>query len=123
LIAIAQQRLVQVVMMLIVLYLIVTVIVGVLALSFIPASSVLTSLASIIIPSYSIDGMGALMNPMANGMSGGAMGGAMMGLAVLLVGLSALLMQVWVLGLNVVYLQAADGVVCADVGTSEFCDG
>lgn len=115
LIAIARKRLVQVVLMLIVLYLVVMVVAGLLGL--VPATALMSSMAAgILSPSSFFNVFGMLMN---TGMSfmmgrfdlgGGALAGAMAGMAVLMMVVGALIAQVWIMGFNLMYLQAANGI-------------
>lgn len=117
LIAIARKRLVQVVLMLIVLYLVVMVVAGLLMLGLVPATALMSSMAAgILSPSSFFNVFGMLMN---TGMSfmmgrfdlgGGALAGAMAGMAVLMMVVGALIAQVWIMGFNLMYLQAANGI-------------
>lgn len=115
--AIAQKRLVQVVLMLIALYVIMLVVMGLLFAGFLPAASGMTTMAMGIIPSYAgfgAYGMSSLMRGDVFGLMGaftsGGVAGAMAGLSVLMTAVAALLMQVWLMGLNLLYIQAAEGV-------------
>ena len=117
LISIAQKRLVQVVLMLIGLYMIMLVVMGLLFTGLLPAISGMTAMAMGIIPSYSgygSMGVASLLSGnvfgLMNAFNSGGMAGAMAGLGVLMTALGALLMQVWLMGLNLLYIQAAEGV-------------
>lgn len=114
LVRIVSKRWLQVVVMLLVLYLLLMVVSGILALGLVPALASLTSLAATILAQGPAVGLyaDAWLSPAAllwGGMSSGAMGAALMGLGVLMLAVGALLMQVWMLGLNLLYLQVADG--------------
>ncbi|HEY4664085.1 MAG TPA: zinc ribbon domain-containing protein [Comamonas sp.] len=114
LVAIAQKRLIQVVLMLIVLYVIMWVVTGLLFAGLLPAASGMTSLAAAIIPKYSSLDLGSIfsgsMYALQRAFGSGAMAGAGAGLMVLMMAVGALLMQVWLMGLNLLYIQAANGV-------------
>ena len=114
LVAIARKRLVQVVLMLIVLYLIVMVVTGLLFVGLVPATALMSTVAAgILSPSSFVNIFSMLMNAGLSfmmGSGGGALAGAMAGMAVLLTVVSALIAQVWIMGFNLMYLQAAQGV-------------
>ena len=115
LLAIAQKRLVHVVLMLIVLYVVVGVVMALILTGLLPALSIMSTIAaSVISPfgSYEYGSAGVYMNPMAmlGNLSAGGMSGIAAGTTVLLVAVVALLMQVWLMGVNLLYLQAQDGV-------------
>lgn len=140
-IGIASQRLVQVVMMQLVLYVVVGIIGGLLLVGLLPVGLSLTGMAAgIMADSSSISsmmggfgggygrgygggyggGFGGGFGPM--GMLGGLMGsssliGLGLGLAVLLAVLMALMAQVMILGLNLVYLQAQENLDTSDTSS------
>lgn len=140
-IGIASQRLVQVVMMQLVLYVVVGIIGGLLLVGLLPVGLSLTGMAAgIMADSSSISsmmggfgggygrgygggyggGFGGGYGPM--GMLGGLMGsssliGLGLGLAVLLAVLMALMAQVMILGLNLVYLQAQENLDTSDTSS------
>lgn len=123
--AIARNRLVQVVLMMIVLYIILLVIGMLLASGVVPAMAMLTGMAtSIMGGGYSgygnygsFGGMGAALS-MFNSAS---MTGAILGASVLSILLFALVGLVAIMGVNVLYLQAVDGLDTA--GTSADIEG
>ena len=115
-IAIARSRLVPVVLMLIVLYAIVGVIGGLLISGLLPSGMALTSMAAGIlgVGQNGFGGYGGGMGPLAMLMSGisssGGFMGVLMGLGVLGLVVAALMAQVTMLGLNLVYLEAHKSV-------------
>ncbi len=113
--AIARERLVQVVLMMIVLYIILMVI-GMLIISgIVPAATSLTGLASSV-----IGGGSAYTGSPLDVLSTGAMMGAVSGLSVLGMLLFALITLVAMMGMNLVYLQASAGLDTA--GTASDID-
>ena len=119
--AIARNRLVQVVLMMMVLY-IILVVIGMLIISgVVPAMSMLTGLAAGILGG-GVGGYGA-MHPLASAMSmfsSASMTGAVLGAGVLTMLMFALAAIVGIMGVNVLYLQAADGLDTA--GTASDID-
>ena len=117
-IAIARSRLVPVVLMLIVLYAIVGVIGGLLISGLLPSGMALTSMAASILGvgqtgfgGYGYGGgMGLLAMLMSGISSSGGFMGVLMGLGVLGLVVAALMAQVTMLGLNLVYLEAHKSV-------------
>ncbi|MEG2046386.1 MAG: zinc ribbon domain-containing protein [Comamonas sp.] len=134
-IGIASQRLVQVVLMQLVLYVVVGIIGGLLMAGLLPVGLSLTGLAASIMADG--EGMMSMMGGFGGGyggygggyggygpmgMLGGLMGnGSMVGLAlglgVLLAVLTALMAQVMILGLNLVYLQAQENLDTSDTSS------
>jgi hypothetical protein len=111
---IARKRLVQVVLMQLVLYVVVGIISSLLMTGLLPVGMSLTGLAASIMGGgagmtggyggYGYSPMGMFGGLMANG----SMVGLVMGLAVLMAVVVALMAQVMILGLNLVYLQAQE---------------
>ncbi|QIL80616.1 zinc ribbon domain-containing protein [Diaphorobacter sp. HDW4A] len=118
--AIARHRLVQVVLMMMVLYIILFVIGMLIASGVVPAMGLLTGLATSIMGGgggYGMGGMGAAMAMFSNA----SMTGAFLGASVLSILLFALVALVAMMGINLLYLQAADGLDTA--GTSSDIEG
>ncbi|WP_313295918.1 zinc ribbon domain-containing protein [Diaphorobacter sp.] len=120
--AIARNRLVQVVLMMMVLYIILAVVGMLIATGVFPAMVSLTGMATNIMGggynTYGqMGGMGAAMAMFSNA----SMVGALMGLSVLGMLLFALVSLVAMMGVNVLYLQAADGLDTA--GTASDIEG
>lgn len=126
-VGIARKRLVPVVLMQLVLYVIVGIIGGLLATGLVPSSLALTGMAAGIIgnagdiASYggyrgygSPNAFGMLSGFMGNLMGNGAMLGLSLGTALLGIVVMALMAQVMILGLNLVYLNAQDNLDTTD---------
>lgn len=117
--AIARNRLVQVVLMMVVLYIILAVIGMLIALGVLPAASALTALAAGILRGGHA-GYGAMDWGAAMGMfSNSALMGAMLGMSVLGLLLFALVSLVAIMGVNVLYLQASSGLQAGRPGGIE----
>ncbi|MEX8193868.1 hypothetical protein [Comamonas guangdongensis] len=112
--SIARARLIEVVLMEVVLYVILSLICVMLFAGFVPATFSLTAMALNITGSAG-GGMG-VYGPMAMFMGNGAGMGLVAGLGVLYCVVGALLTQVMIMGMNLIYLQARESV---DPGAAE----
>lgn len=110
--AIARKRLVEVVLMEVLLYIILSLITVLLFAGLVPASLTLTGLGVSLLGdsnrmmAMAMSGMGGGMTPMAMLGAGGNTWGLMGGLGVLYCVVGALLTQVAIMGMNLIYLQA-----------------
>ncbi|QNN55420.1 zinc ribbon domain-containing protein [Diaphorobacter ruginosibacter] len=121
--AIARNRLVQVVLMMMVLYIILAVI-GMLIMSGVfPAAGALTAAATGILGGggYSAFGGHSAFSPMMGMFSNASLAGAMLGMSLLGLLLFALVALVAIMGMNVLYLQASSGLDTA--GTESDIEG
>lgn len=110
-VSIARTRLVEVVLMEVVLYVILGLISVMLFAGLLPATLSLTSLAlGITGGANAMMGAAMNMNPMSSLMGSGTNIGLMAGLGVLYCVVGALLAQVMIMGINLVYLQARESV-------------
>ncbi|MCL2523347.1 MAG: zinc ribbon domain-containing protein [Betaproteobacteria bacterium] len=105
---IARQRLVEVVLLELVLYIIIGIISMLLFSGLVPASLALTAMAAAII------GGGGNVSSLIGMFAGGNMAGLVLGLAAMFMVVGALMVQVMIMGMNLVYLQVREGVDAAD---------